>query len=536
MKYKSLLIFGLLVLFVPLLSAQESFCWKKNLEESKVVVRAKVASVNGETVLATVTEAFAGKVKPKKNMQFTNNDNETVFKTGDEYFLFLREGVEKKSYRLPENASLPILNGNVFYNLLPEGKAYAHPSNALSEFLKVYYDGDLHLDYIDHLLDLVKIGAPLQEATENFMRLYYLNYAGFSDDYKTLLQNNEEQVSIAALYIVGNIQNDASRKILLDVLSGDFYPEMKKVAAKQIARDEAAMVLPLLSPLLQPENTAYEYEFTARCIFSAFVENEVKEIIPVMKDYLEKTDRNQNPNRTYLISTTDGLAHFASIEMNNYLHRSATEFFKSVDRDNFGIGTEDWGVAYMKVMEELPDMWNLQPYLYNFMTHFNGINSSFRNNPNMFREKKLKEDSLLTILKDVRPDFLPEGRWSVWAEINSNYDLVYYLPTYILDEEFGVELLVQILPEYMQQNYQCEVAFYSKNYYALFDSETCAGSQPLGYLINYLAKYAESKDVIFLMNLLQYGYAENDLDRDCLEKAIEKAEEAVGRVNHEIKR
>ncbi|MDR2978970.1 MAG: hypothetical protein LBV02_00790, partial [Bacteroidales bacterium] len=123
-------------------------------------------------------------------------------------------------------------------------------------------------------------------------------------------------------------------------------------------------------------------------------------------------DRAKEAISQYLILNPEGSGKIKDFLRENFLQ--FIHFLQDMNVESYGEGVLFRGIQYMNIMKDL-GIWNLESYFYDFMREFNGLSFQFRENPELFPLKKAKEDSLLALINETKPDFLPAGQWTVWV-------------------------------------------------------------------------------------------------------------------------
>lgn len=262
------------------------------------------------------------------------------------------------------------------------------------------------------------------------------------------------------------------------------------------------------------------------------VRDSLSQCIPSLMYYISHHDRSFYPTEEKAVSYNAGLGFFKSDTVLNFLSGDFVELMKTPYTGDVAYDTKlDWVKEYLLTFMHL----GIDPHkdlVYDFMYEYYGFNSRFRYEPVYFQKQQNIEDSITKLILEVLLPLEPNVVVSTRAFVDSNYNLLDYVSkfqipkpnNFVLQKINRLDTLTDAVSEKTTINNRhliAEAANSSKSYGGA--RMKSVNSDLMMIFLNYIAVFADEKDVSFIENLMKYYCANDTSTISMLNEYLEKA-------------
>lgn len=242
-------------------------------------------------------------------------------------------------------------------------------------------------------------------------------------------------------------------------------------------------------------------------------EDSLTQCIPSLIYFVENHDRLKWPTHDITISQYFGLGKFwTDPKVMNFLLSDFQKLNTLVPTSEQLSSKKQWVESYLEMFTE----WSIKeakPTAYDLMYDYWGINLAFKTNPELFQQKRQKEDSIKRFIQGKVGDGI------------SSINVVVYLDVHGKVKDYTA--VMELKKESAEQTMGTLKAMNLDDSHIILELEDVTygprTQESLASMIDFLyyfAHVADKSDIAFLRNLKSYGYARSDYEIERLESFL----------------
>lgn len=316
--------------------------------------------------------------------------------------------------------------------------------------------------------------------------------------------------------------------VLLELDSKDFIPYVNEHLIKQTK--------PLIFEICQ-----------------IITENDLKECVPSLMEFISSHNRNDHPSYEYAISKHMGLAHFENNEIRFFLMNDFEKFLNNNDTIKSG-KVRAWISEYIETFKELRYA-EARRLIYKSLFYWFGYDEEFGKHPQLVSIKTALQDSInqraavilkehdieevqslvhITNAKDVVNGVTPDFEFIVQVELANDVKKRWASHKDIFSDSKGVfELLKKVRQEVSDglalplEKVSAKAGMYVDNTDDRFDVDI--DFSPMNKFYQYAKQLPNQNDLLFLKALAESGFTKEDFDKRQLNRTIVEIEEKLNK-------